>query len=141
MQLISSRIPLLNFWIIPHHSGRKSLQQSIVHPQIIGHLEEMSIGLLLSSVLNIVILSFSALIHTNVKHGLTGDIAFNSNGERVESLYEIINIQYGQSVVVGTYRSNTVSENRKRFPMRIEKFFLFLKSTCDTSSMCREIVR
>ena len=55
--------------------------------------------------------SFSALVHTNVKHGLTGDIAFNGNGERIESLYEIMNIQSGQSVVVGTYRSNTVSEN------------------------------
>jgi ABC-type branched-subunit amino acid transport system substrate-binding protein len=55
------------------------------------------------------LLRFRTLIHTNVKNGITGNIEFNEKGDRIESLYEIINIQYGQSKVVGTYRSNTVS--------------------------------
>ncbi len=52
---------------------------------------------------------FRALVNTNVKNGLTGNIAFNEEGDRIESLYEVINIQRGQSTSVGTYRSNTVS--------------------------------
>ena len=43
--------------------------------------------------------------------GLTGSIEFNEGGDRVESRYEIINIQQGTATVVGTYRSNTVSDN------------------------------
>jgi hypothetical protein len=54
-------------------------------------------------------LFFRALVNTNVKNGLTGNIAFNEEGDRIESLYEVINIQRGQSTSVGTYRSNTVS--------------------------------
>jgi ABC-type branched-subunit amino acid transport system substrate-binding protein len=55
--------------------------------------------------------SLRALVNTNVKHGITGNIEFNEKGDRIESLYEIINIQYGQAKVIGTYRSNTVSEH------------------------------
>jgi hypothetical protein len=76
-----------------------------------------------------------------MKHAITGNIAFNDHGDRIESLYEIINIQHGQSKVVGTYRSNTVSMERKcRFYQIQYFFFVFFQSTCDTSSKCREIV-
>jgi len=55
--------------------------------------------------------SFSCreLVNTDVVHGITGNIAFNEEGDRIESLYEIINIQQAQMKVVGTYRTNTVS--------------------------------
>jgi hypothetical protein len=75
-------------------------------------MEKMFIGtchLFLFTFKNIFLLPFRALINTNVKDGITGNIEFNEKGERIESLYEIINIQHGQSKVVGTYRSNTVS--------------------------------
>jgi hypothetical protein len=42
---------------------------------------------------------------------MTGDIEFNEHGDRIESLYEIINIQRGELTSVGSYRSNTVSSN------------------------------
>ena len=42
---------------------------------------------------------------------MTGTVAFNQQGDRLGSLYEVINIQYGRAKVVGTYRSNTVSED------------------------------
>jgi hypothetical protein len=54
--------------------------------------------------------SSRAFINSNVSHGMTGSVAFNQQGDRLESLYEVINIQYGRAQVVGTYRSNTVSE-------------------------------
>lgn len=50
----------------------------------------------------------STLINTKVLSGQTGNIAFNEQGDRIESLYDIINIQNGQAIVVGSYRSNTV---------------------------------
>jgi hypothetical protein len=59
--------------------------------------------------LKIIFVEFSELVKTKLKHALTGNIAFNDHGDRIESLYEIINIQDGQPKVVGTYRSNTVS--------------------------------
>ena len=49
------------------------------------------------------------LLNTNVVGGITGNIEFNEEGDRIESLYEIVNMQQGQLKVVGTYRSNTVS--------------------------------
>jgi ABC-type branched-subunit amino acid transport system substrate-binding protein len=52
---------------------------------------------------------FRELLHTSVVNGITGNIKFNEEGDRIESLYEVINIQDGQMKVVGTYRSNTVS--------------------------------
>jgi hypothetical protein len=58
---------------------------------------------------------FSAFVNTSVNQGVTGDIEFNENGDRIESLYEIINIQHGQPKVVGIYRSNTVSLNKAKF--------------------------
>ena len=73
----------------------------------------MFIGTMNRTLIEDNLLSCSALIHTNVKHGHTGDIAFNANGERIQSFYEIINIQHGQKMVVGTYRSNTVSMHGK----------------------------
>ena len=76
------------------------------------------------------------MLKTKLKNGLTGNIAFNDQGDRIESLYEIINIQHGKQKVIGTYRSNTVSIKFKFH--RIQ--YCFFKSTCDTSSMCREIV-
>lgn len=48
-------------------------------------------------------------MNTSVEHGMTGNIEFNEEGDRIESLYEIINVQQGQLKVVGTYRTNTVS--------------------------------
>jgi len=48
-------------------------------------------------------------LHTSIVNGKTGNIEFNEEGDRVESLYEIINIQQRQLKVVGTYRTNTVS--------------------------------
>ncbi|CAM4854833.1 unnamed protein product [Rotaria socialis] len=63
---------------------------------------------------------YRAFIKTKVNAATTGDIEFNEYGDRIESLYEIINIQDGHPTVVGTYRSNT--------------------SVCHTSSMCREIM-
>lgn len=49
-----------------------------------------------------------ALINTTISNGMTGNLAFNEEGDRIESLYEIINIQQGQAKVVGSYRTNTV---------------------------------
>ncbi|CAF0921867.1 unnamed protein product [Rotaria sordida] len=63
---------------------------------------------------------YRELLNASVINGITGNIEFNEEGDRVESLYEIINIQQGQLKVVGNYRSNT--------------------STCYTSSMCRQII-
>ncbi|CAF4501442.1 unnamed protein product [Rotaria sp. Silwood1] len=63
---------------------------------------------------------YRELLNTSVINGITGNIEFNEEGDRVESLYEIINIQEGQLKVVGNYRSNT--------------------STCYTSAMCRQII-
>jgi len=48
-------------------------------------------------------------LNTSIVNGMTGNIEFNEEGDRVESLYEIINIQQGEFKVVGTYRTNTVS--------------------------------
>ena len=50
----------------------------------------------------------SKILETNVVNGTTGNIQFNEEGDRVESLYEIVNIQNKQMKVVGTYRTNTV---------------------------------
>lgn len=114
--------------MILRHSGRKPLLQLIVHRQNSGHLEKMSIGtmkLFIEMFFQGKSFSRSALVHTNVKQGLTGDIEFTANGERIQSFYDVINIQHGQSVVVGTYRSNTVSDfDRKRFPVFDEIIFL-----------------
>ncbi|CAF0729637.1 unnamed protein product [Adineta ricciae] len=63
---------------------------------------------------------YQAFVRTSVEQGLTGNITFNNEGDRIESLYEIINVQYGDMKVVGTYRSNTRS--------------------CTTSSMCRATI-
>ncbi|CAF1222879.1 unnamed protein product [Rotaria sordida] len=63
---------------------------------------------------------YRELLNASVINVIKGKIEFNEEGDRVESLYEIINIQQGQLKVVGNYRSNT--------------------STCYTSSMCRQIV-
>ncbi|CAF0897335.1 unnamed protein product [Adineta steineri] len=63
---------------------------------------------------------FQTFLNSSVEGGITGNISFNEGGDRIESLYEIINIQHGQLTVVGTYRSNT--------------------SICTTSSMCREVI-
>lgn len=49
---------------------------------------------------------------TVVLNGVTGNVAFNDEGDRVESLYEVINIQNDRIETVGTYRTNTVSEFR-----------------------------
>ena len=57
----------------------------------------------------ILVLLLRAFINSGVEDGITGSIKFNEEGDRIESLYEIINIQQGQPIVVGTYRSNTVS--------------------------------
>ncbi len=54
-------------------------------------------------------------MNTNLVHGVTGNIAFNEEGDRIESLYEIINIQQKQMKVVGTYRTNTVSKKDSIF--------------------------
>lgn len=59
-------------------------------------------------------------MNTKITNGTTGNIAFNDEGDRVESLYEIINIQNRQLNVVGTYRTNT--------------------STCYKSGECRQII-
>lgn len=48
------------------------------------------------------------LLNTSLARGITGNIEFNEEGDRIESLYEIINIQDGLSKTVGTYRTNTV---------------------------------
>jgi hypothetical protein len=61
---------------------------------------------------------------------MTGNIEFNEEGDRVESLYEVINIQQGQLKVVGTYRTNTVSlrinQNTDKFYEAIEKICMIL---------------
>ncbi|CAF0902440.1 unnamed protein product [Adineta steineri] len=53
---------------------------------------------------------YRKLLNTSLMHGVTGNIEFNEEGDRVESLYEIINIQNGQTKVVGTYRTNTIDK-------------------------------
>jgi ABC-type branched-subunit amino acid transport system substrate-binding protein len=55
--------------------------------------------------------SFRELLNTSIANGITGNIEFNEEGDRVESLYEIINVQPEQLKVVGIYRTNTVSES------------------------------
>lgn len=42
-------------------------------------------------------------------NGITGNIEFNEEGDRIESLYDIVNVQDGQLRTVGHYRTNTVS--------------------------------
>ncbi|CAF1349247.1 unnamed protein product [Adineta ricciae] len=63
---------------------------------------------------------YSKILETDVVNGTTGNIQFNEEGDRVESLYEIINIQNKQMKVVGTYRTNT--------------------TTCHKSVLCRQII-
>ena len=41
-------------------------------------------------------LFYRKFINTSVKHAITGSIEFNDEGDRIESLYQIINIQNGQ---------------------------------------------
>jgi len=53
--------------------------------------------------------NFRALLNTVVENGLTGRIELNEEGDRIESQYEIVNIQNGQRKIVGNYRSNAVS--------------------------------
>lgn len=56
---------------------------------------------------------------------MTGSIAFNEEGDRIESLYEIINIQQGQVKVVGTYRTNTVNQCIDRVKISVCVLFVF----------------
>ncbi|CAF3877872.1 unnamed protein product [Rotaria sp. Silwood2] len=53
---------------------------------------------------------YKALVETSVENGKTGNIAFNEEGDRIESSYDIINIQRGQPKIVGIYRSNTTGK-------------------------------
>lgn len=83
---------------------------------------------------------FSEILNAVVLDGVTGNVAFNDEGDRIESLYEVINIQNDQMTTVGTYRTNTV----RKFLRSINEFFVFrfsFQSTCFTSAMCRQIVR
>ncbi|CAF3093180.1 unnamed protein product [Rotaria socialis] len=63
---------------------------------------------------------YRELLNTSVVNGITGNIEFNEEGDRIESLYDIVNVQDGQLKTVGHYRTNT--------------------STCYTSAMCRQII-
>jgi len=63
---------------------------------------------------------YHEILNAVVLDGVTGNVAFNDEGDRIESLYEVINIQNDQMTTVGTYRTNT--------------------STCFTSAMCRQII-
>ncbi|CAF4292745.1 unnamed protein product, partial [Rotaria sp. Silwood2] len=53
---------------------------------------------------------YKELLNSSVINGITGNIEFNEEGDRVESLYDIINVQKGQLKVVGNYRSNTIDK-------------------------------
>ncbi|CAF4201114.1 unnamed protein product, partial [Rotaria magnacalcarata] len=52
---------------------------------------------------------YRELLNTSVVNGITGNIEFNEEGDRIESLYDIVNVQDGQLKTVGHYRTNTVS--------------------------------
>ncbi len=65
--------------------------------------------------------SYRELVTTSVINGTTGNIEFNEEGDRIESLYEIINVQQNELKVVGNYRTNTVS-----WKTQFSKYFLFL---------------
>ena len=58
----------------------------------------------------------SEILNTAVLDGITGNVEFNEEGDRIESLYEVMNIQNNQMKTVGTYRTNTV--RRKRSDLR-----------------------
>lgn len=73
------------------------------------------------------------LVNTSITNGITGNIAFNEEGDRIESLYEIINIHHGQVKVVGTYRTNTVnycSDGMKRSEFLLFSRVLVTKVRC-----------
>ncbi len=94
------------------HFGQKTHQRLIVHQLNHGHMEKLFIGLLTIysfCFYMLKIFSYRELLNTSIVHGITGNIEFNEEGDRIESLYEIINIQQGQLQVVGTYQTNTVS--------------------------------
>lgn len=54
------------------------------------------------------VVCFSEILNAVVLDGVTGNVAFNDEGDRIESLYEVINIQNDRMTTVGTYRTNTV---------------------------------
>jgi len=85
----------------------------IVHRLSLGHSERNFTGFFLCRliILQFLFVSFfyRELLNTKITNGTTGNIAFNDEGDRVESLYEIVNVQDKSLKIVGTYRTNTVS--------------------------------
>ncbi|CAF3742483.1 unnamed protein product [Rotaria magnacalcarata] len=53
---------------------------------------------------------YRELLNTSVVNGITGNIEFNEEGDRIESLYDIVNVQDGQLKTVGHYRTNTIDK-------------------------------
>jgi len=54
----------------------------------------------------------SVLQNQELVHGRTGNVSFNRAGDRVNAVYEIVNIQSGGSAVVG----NCVVSNVRLLP-------------------------
>ena len=51
----------------------------------------------------------SILQNQQLVNGRTGNVSFNGAGDRVNAVYEIVNVQSGGSVVVGNWTVDSVS--------------------------------
>jgi len=51
----------------------------------------------------------STLQNQELVHGRTGNVSFNGAGDRVNAVYDIVNVQSSGSVVVGNCIVNNVS--------------------------------
>ena len=57
---------------------------------------------------------FSELVNTTIKNGKTGNIELNTKGDRINSIYQIVNLKNradSQLTVVGEYHDGKVSIN------------------------------
>ena len=55
----------------------------------------------------------SKLLNTTITNGLTGDVVFDSVGDRVFESYKIVNVRETGIEEVGYFRHNNLSLNRK----------------------------
>ena len=58
------------------------------------------------------VLFFSELVNTSLENGLTGELLLSGNGDRINSVYQILNLKNREDnelTVVGEYRDEQVS--------------------------------
>lgn len=56
-----------------------------------------------------IVSNYSVLQNQELVNGRTGNVSFNGAGDRLNAVYEIVNIQSGGSVVVGNCAISNVS--------------------------------